>query len=71
MKRIKKNLPLGTPRQRKMKYPWLRMDVGDSFAIDCGWNAANVHARLATERYKKNFEAREHNDGTLRIWRVK
>jgi hypothetical protein len=69
--RIKKNIPLGTPRQRKMKYPWLKMDVGDCFAVDCGWNAAQTNARQAMQRYRKKvFEARDHN-GRIHIWRVK
>jgi hypothetical protein len=58
-------------KHRRMKYPWLTLDIGDSFVIDCGWNAAQTNARLATQRYKKNFEPRQQLGERIRIYRVK
>jgi hypothetical protein len=64
------SMPEDDPTERRMKYPWLTMAVGESFPIETSLVAARTNARQASERYKKIYEARRYK-GTVRIWRLK
>jgi hypothetical protein len=60
---------LKAAEKRKMKYPWMSLEIGDSFETDISsLNAAQTNARYAGERYGRTFEARWHK-GKIRIWR--
>jgi hypothetical protein len=69
MAKIDKNLEM-PELVRKMKYPWLQLEVGDSFEVDIPLAPAKTNARLASDRYKKTFEARIYR-GKVRIWRTR
>ncbi len=73
---IDKNVPLparGTSTGGK-KYPFERMEVGDSFFVP--WtqgskNSVNSSAYWAKKRYGFGFTTRTDNDyGGIRVWRV-
>jgi hypothetical protein len=53
---------------RSMKYPWLQLDIGDSFEMNSSLDVAKIHARQASLRYGKTFEAQMYK-GRPRIWR--
>ena len=64
--KIEKGIPI-PPKRGGMKYPWNKLEVGDSFI---GGKDA-----LTTSLYGKRlgmvFASRKQADGTYRIWRVK
>ena len=70
MIKIEKNVSLP---QIKNKYPWDKMKVGDSFAVD---KAAinNLHSNanyyLKKTKLKWKFTMRKNGDG-VRVWRIK
>jgi hypothetical protein len=70
MTRIDKGLMPDPPPLRKTKYPWLSLEIGDSFEIDTSLSAAKVHAAKAGDRYRRTFEAGM-SRGKVRIWRWK
>jgi hypothetical protein len=55
--------------KRTSKYPWHKMEVGDSFYAEIRPQYACAMARKATERLGFKFTTRRWGDGT-RIWRV-
>jgi len=68
--KIEKNIPL---LSRRCKYPFPKMDVGDSIFID-GKTTREATARRAASLYgsrnKKKFACRK-VEGGVRIWRIK
>lgn len=81
MQKIDKGIPLPTKEKRNLfgterKYPWLEMEVGDSFEFLLGLNNAKSQVYQAHLRYKKHyperrFVAAKTLDGQqVRIWRV-
>lgn len=69
---IEKGIPIPEHRGpgRERKYPWLEMDVGDSFVSDEGRGSARRSASLAGKRYGKRFVTRKLSDVRYRVWRV-
>lgn len=73
--KIEKNVAF--PQGRRMKYPFSKMEVGDSFYVEGGdfkrsnsiANAANQYSRNHTNGTAK-FATRKENNG-LRCWRMK
>ena len=63
---IEKGVPL------KPKYPFLEMDVGDSFVVPLVDRARPVRtaATRASKVYGKKFACRIQTDGSLRVWRI-
>lgn len=59
-------------RSRSSKYPFMQMDVGDSFGIQAD---AISRVRGAVANFVKSHEAkfsvRTLEDGTARVWRLK
>jgi hypothetical protein len=70
MFKIDKGLKMPEPpaEGRRTKYPWERLEVGDSFEINAPLQVARTHARQAGARYEKRFEAQLYK-GKVRIWR--
>lgn len=72
--KIESGVPMPNTKGRKLKYPFDKMKVGDSFELPKGspkttvLNAANSWLRRNNPQGK--FSIRFHND-KLRIWRVK
>jgi len=57
------------PGNRRMKYPWTMLDVGDSFVMeDTELKVARTQARQASDRYERKFDAQMHK-GKVRVWR--
>lgn len=68
---IDKDIPV--PEQKPgggaRKYPWLEMDVGDSFIFPDKRANAHANAWHASIRYGRKFSVRRTPEG-LRIWRI-
>jgi hypothetical protein len=86
--KIERDVPFSVvPRGRKpMYFPFDRMDIGDSFLIQCDPNnkkeIENWRRKLSVSKRRYLLEAEEANDemgtfktakvaGGLRVWRVK
>ena len=54
---------------RKAKYPFNEMDVGDSFFIEAGFDAARSSSAVFGSRNNKKFSFRK-VDGGFRCWRI-
>lgn len=75
--KIEKGVPI--PEQgenRKMKYPWRQMEVGDSFFIECDVYKANSVLSAARSWSYRNTDglsqfARREEDNGYRFWRIK
>jgi hypothetical protein len=73
MREIDKDVPMPVWGRRGSQriYPWVEMEIGDSFILPY-WNSNSAHAaaRQASIRYGKKFRAHKNGDGRFRIWRV-
>lgn len=73
---IEKNVPV-TGRRKATKYPWVHMEVGDSFKVPCGVGEVkklHVSVSQSARNYStKNpgfkFTIRSEIDG-VRAWRI-
>ena len=64
---IEKGVPMP---DRSLKYPWLRMEIGDSFFVVT--RAIHGIASVASytgKRYNRTFTCRA-QDGGVRVWRT-
>lgn len=75
--KLEKNVPMplgSVDRGAKRKYPWLEMEVGDSFAIPAGQHESVRTSASAWEaRHPEDprmFTVRKTENGTYRCWRV-
>lgn len=73
--KIEKGIPVPESNScigRNRIYPWVEMEVGDSFVYPQGKakNRAWAAAYAASKRYGKKFTARTMEDGSYRIWRI-
>ena len=75
--KLEKNVPLPNDLEymgAKRKYPWLEMEVGDSFAIPEGRHesvrTASAAWVLRHPERDMRFSVRKLEDGTYRCWRV-
>ena len=69
---VDRGIPLPRPRRdRRWKYPWLEMEVGDSFLVPDERNVLRmVRVGCSTSRrHGMRFEARQ-VEGGVRVWRV-
>lgn len=71
---IDKNVPVpprigGRPGGRPTKYPWLDMEIGDSFRTSGKRNSIGAAVAWATKQYGRKFVTRREDDG-VRIWRI-
>lgn len=64
-------IPLPRPKQRKPRtvYPWLTMQIGDSFLYLGNRKTGSAVASKAGARHGRTFATRFTDDG-LRIWRT-
>jgi hypothetical protein len=71
MIKIDKNIPIPDKRTHKkeFKYPWLTMEVGDSFFVANKTSATYRVSAKAGNRYGRKFTMRNVKDG-VRIWRI-
>lgn len=77
---IDKGIPIPDPAAKKLalsdnrKYPWIEMEVGDSFLIripERGLNNWSTRIGWANSNYKpKRFVVRTLGPREVRIWRV-
>lgn len=60
-------------RQSKGIYPWLDMNVGDSFVFPYNLNTAYTMASNAGKKHGRKFTVRSSplEGGEIRIWRVR
>lgn len=69
---IDKGVPFQDGRRsgRKPKYPWAKMEVGDSFGVQgVSANSMRVTARYHKQRTGRDFRVAE-AAGQVRVWRV-
>lgn len=73
---IESGVPLPTKETKKSRYPFARMNVGDSFLIEGAKNSSSYEAmrvRSAASHYArrdgKKFTVRV-VEGGIRVWRV-
>ena len=64
---IEKNIPIQRGRE---KYPFLKMEIGDSFVFSGNRKVIGAAASWYGSRYKMKFTTRS-VDGGVRVWRVK
>ena len=65
---IERGLPMPPPRT---KYPFLEMEVGDSFAAPlASRNIISSRASSIGARHGREFVSRKISDGQVRVWRV-
>ena len=63
---VEKGVPVPPSGQKKTKYPWRQMEVGDSFWCDkSGSHLMSMAARMLPMKFRTQKE----NDGT-RVWRI-
>ncbi len=65
---IEKGIPMPRRDHGNAKYPWLRMEVGDSFLWSGPANSVHNNAAAASRNGRK-FKARK-TDAGYRVWRV-
>jgi hypothetical protein len=73
MAKIDKNISMPeTHSGRPAKYPWLTLEVGESFVLPApSISNARAHCTAANDRYApKQFAARIYK-GEFRVWRIK
>lgn len=60
-------------RQSKGIYPWLDMNIGDSFVFPYNLNTAYTMASNAGKKYDRKFSVRSFpgEGGEIRIWRTR
>jgi len=59
------------PADRRIRYPWEKMKVGDSFARPGAPGSSYSLVKEANKRFgSKKFQA-IYRDGKMRIWRIK
>jgi hypothetical protein len=56
------------PVVRKTKYPWMTLDIGESFEPGISLGDAKSAAIKASRRYRRTFQAGL-SAGKVRIWR--
>jgi hypothetical protein len=61
---VEKNIPL------PLKFPFDKMEVGDSFVITTKRQTASVAARRYGDKHGMRFITRKMPDGTIRCWRT-
>jgi hypothetical protein len=71
---IQTNIPLPSSAKgsRGSKYPFARMHIGDSFAVDSGVAATTIRSAVGAfcKTHKNHkFVVRE-IDGAVRVWRI-
>ena len=68
---VEKNVPYPLPLLDKRRYPFARMQLGDSFAVSKEY-ASKVRqaAWKAGEKYNTKFSVRKEGFG-FRVWRIK
>lgn len=68
--KIDRGIPAPRRRGGVRKYPWLEMEVGDSFLFSATGSYPYEAARTASKRYApKRFRAGKSADG-MRVWRT-
>lgn len=66
--KIEKSVPKPAPIRRR-KYPWLEMEIGDSFLVPGGRTERLANsAHGAGKRYGRKFSTRS-VEGGVRVWR--
>lgn len=64
-------IPKSSGAGARSKYPWAKMEIGDSFIAECKSIAGIQAPRIRAEaRYNKEFIARTTKNG-IQVWRVK
>lgn len=56
--------------ERRVKYPWREMEIGDSFVHEGKYAVARSMASTTGRNLGKKFSVRKMPDGKARIWRV-
>lgn len=69
--KIEKGVPLLKKRYGGLKYPFGKMEVGDSFVFGPeGVDSCASSARTYAIKNNKKFAHRKLGDGRVRIWRI-
>jgi hypothetical protein len=62
--------PKHTYHGRPSKYPWAKMEIGDSFSVPPGLGLYfGRQASAAGKRWEMKFSVRRCEDGSYRVWR--
>lgn len=67
--KIEKNIPIPAPSKGKAKYPWDKLEVGESFSVAKKTNGRQLCIQASMTRHPKKFESRIVN-GKCRVWRT-
>jgi hypothetical protein len=67
---IEKGIPIPRSSEYEAKYPFSKMEVGDSFSVEERRESVASAARSYGCRVGKKFSIRKEGNG-MRIWRVK
>jgi uncharacterized protein (DUF2249 family) len=70
MYEIEKGIPMPKSSEYEAKYPFAKMEVGDSFRVEERRESVASAARSYGCRIGKKFSVRK-EEGGMRIWRVK
>lgn len=62
-------MPRRNESGRRRKYPWLELEIGDSFLLDLQQHSAYAVAKNAGQRYGRRFIAAKTPEG-MRVWRA-
>lgn len=75
MYRVETGVPLPSPGQGRKKYPWTKLELMQSFVVECGeWEIESLmnsltSCRANAQRGGKKFALRR-VEGGVRVWRV-
>ena len=69
--KIEKNVPMPEWQNKRSKYPWKQMAVGDSFEAEITARSMNPTAYRAGIQLEKKFVVRTTGKVKCRVWRVK
>lgn len=70
MIKIEKNVPI-KKMKKESKYPFEKMDIGDSFEVEFNNVRERVKFYELAKRKGISITVRKTSDKTIRIWRVK
>jgi len=71
--KIEKGIPVPGRRAESCKYPFTKLEVGDSFLVPEGLDMAMFRSAssYAGKRNSKTFTTRKIEGGRYRCWRIK
>ncbi|MDE1170903.1 MAG: hypothetical protein PW734_06820 [Verrucomicrobium sp.] len=69
--KIEKGIEISAKRKNVTKYPFLEMEIGDSFVFEKKNYRKVLSSASHSSKTGKRFESRAISENEVRIWRVK